>query len=335
MKRIMAAAAAIALSLAGLAASLPATAATTSTADTHAAPTADQPARNGLIAFDRHDPASPDNTFVFTIRPRATGARQVLPTHTCCPGWSPDGRHLAVPRGLPDGRIGTATVRPDGTGYRPLPLPDATLNMGCGTGSWSPDQRNLTCESWDDTTTGRNGLYTISSTTGAVLRRLTTAPGADHDIPGSYSPDGQQIAFERFDADGTSVGLFVIHTDGTHLRQLTAAGDQLNIGVDWSPRGNELSYSRHISSQVRGTLWLIHADGTHPRQLVVDGIACGGPFYDPNGIGCHGPRWSPDGTKIVFTGGQNIFTATATGHHLTQVTTDGGDDPDWGPAPHR
>src|SRR4051794_18008402 len=89
----------IAIALAGFAA-LPAAATTSGT--------------NGQISFDRSDG-------VYTANPDGHGEALLLP-NSCCSGWSPDGSKLAVPYGLADDRIGTATINADGTGYDAFPI---------------------------------------------------------------------------------------------------------------------------------------------------------------------------------------------------------------------
>ena len=315
-------------------------AATTAGSDAEAPGTStDEAARanggGGRISFDREDPRSEGDQFAYTTRPNGTHKRKLVPTHTCCAGWSPDGSRLVVPRLTADDRIASATVRRDGTRYHPLPLHDPTLNIGCTTGSWSPSGTTLTCESWDDGDADRNGMYTISSRDGRILRRVTANPLGGTDIPGSYAPNGRRLVFVRFGDEENGVSLFIVRADGTGLHRLWAAGSQLNLGADWSPRGNDILFSRHVPEDAKGTLWLVHADGSGLRQIVVSGLACGGDLSDPAAIGCHAPVWSPDGTKLAFAGGSdaagyNIYTVNLDGSGLTQVTRHGGDDPDWG-----
>jgi len=293
---------------------------------------------NGQITFDRVDPAT-GNRAVFTANPDGSSARLVVPANpvSCCADFSPDGSRLVVPYPTADGRIGTAILNADGTGYTPFPIPDPTLNVGCGTGSWSPDAKRLACESFDNTNPARDGIYTISSVDGSDLTPLTKSGGFD-DQPGSYSPDGKRLVFGRFDWNGVGLGLFVINTDGTHPRRITPRGTIIQGGNDgdWSPRGNEIIFSRHATPDVFGSIWIIHANGTGLHEIHIQGLDCGGSFSDPNGVGCHGVRWSPDGQKIIFAAGTsatgvNIYTANADGTGLIQVTFDGlDDDPAWG-----
>jgi Tol biopolymer transport system component len=298
---------------------------------------------NGQITYDRT--ADPTTGFkaVFTANPDGSSERLIVPPNpvSCCGDFSPDGSKLVIPYPTDDGRIGTATINADGTGYTPFPIKDPTLNIGCGTGSWSPDGKRLACETWDDSNSARNGVYTISSADGSGLTRITSNPLGGHDVPGSYSPDGKRIVFIRYDSNGNPAGMFVVKTNGSQLRQILPASADLNMGVqsDWSPQGNEIIFSLHVTPDVFGSIWLIHADGSGLHEIHISGLNCGASSSDPSGVGCHGVRWSPDGKKIIFAAGTaaagvNIYTANADGTGLTQVTFDGNDDdPAWGTHP--
>jgi Tol biopolymer transport system component len=293
---------------------------------------------NGQITYDRIDPSTGIQS-AFTANPGGSG-EHLLVFNTSAGGWSPDGSKLAVAYQLADGRLGTATVNADGTGYTPFPIDDplGTLNVPCG--PWSPDGKQLACETWDNTSPDRGGIYTISSTDGSNLTRVTNPNGGD-DQPGAYSPNGKQLVFARFDpGQFFAEGLFVVNTDGSHLRQITPPGTLIQAGNDgdWSPQGNEIIFSRHVTPDVLGSIWVIHANGTGLHEIHIRGLDCGGTFSDPNGAGCHGVHWSPDGNEIIFSGvtatGFNIYTANANGTGLTQVTFGGSDDdPSWGTNP--
>jgi hypothetical protein len=185
---------------------------------------------NGQIAYDRTDPATGDQA-VFTANPDGSSERLIVPA-SCCGDFSPDGSKLAVPYLTDDGRVGTATINADGTGYTPFPISDPTLNIGCNTGSWSPDGKRLVCETWDDWNPARNGVYTISSADGSGLTRITSNPLGGHDVPGSYSPNGKRIVFIRYDPDGNPAGMFVVKTNGSQLRQILPASADLTWGFN-------------------------------------------------------------------------------------------------------
>ena len=292
---------------------------------------ADSAGAKGRIAFDRADPGSPGDSFVYTANSDGSHARRLIASHACCPAWSHDGNRLLVPASLlPGERLTTATVTPDGRGYKRLPIKDPTLSVACAGGAWSPDDTQLACESWDDSRPSRNGIYIRPSAGAGAPRRLTFNPRGG-DAPGSYSPDGKHIVFARFDENGNSSGLFLINIDGSRQHRITPAGLIMQGGNtgDWSPRGNDIIFSRKFAVVGRGSIWVIRADGSRLRKVDVKGLPCGG------SVGCHAPRWSPDGRKFVFAANSatasNIYIANADGSGLVQVTRDGhSDDPSWG-----
>jgi Tol biopolymer transport system component len=286
---------------------------------------------NGQIVFDRLVNPSIGSKSVWTANPDGTNAQQLLPVNpiSCCGAFSPNGRKLAIPYPAKGGRVGTAVINPDGSGLRPFPIKQENLNVGCAT--WSPNGKRLACETWDDKAPARDGVYTISSANGGGLTRLTSNPIGGHDLPGSYSPNGKQLVFTRFDKTGnTGIGLFIVNTNGSHEHRLTPKGILLDAGNsgDWSPQGNLIIFSRSINGP--GELWAIQPNGTHAHPLIVQGLPCG------TTVGCHEPIWSPDGKKIIFAENgigptTQIYTINANGTGLENVTA--GDDPTWGTHP--
>ncbi len=228
-------------------------------------------------------------------------------------------------------------VDPDSGTFRQLKWPDPTLETNCGI--WSADGRRLACESFGVTDPSRNGIYTIRSSDGGGLTRITSDPGGD-DNPGDYSPDGKRMVFVRSNDSGP-VGLFVVKLNGGGLRRITPPGFVTDgeQNPSWSPSGNHILFSARTDPDHRLAIWVVNADGSGLHQLPIS-PACGGAFSDPKSISCFQPGWSPDGTKIVFTrisanGTQeNVCTVNADGSGLSQVTTSGGaSQADWGPHP--
>lgn len=155
-----------------------------------------------------------------------------------------------------------------GTGrYRVLKMPDP-VNLFTGCFVWSPDARTLACESQGQTDPGLTGIYTIRTSDGHGLTRITSNPGGD-DFPIDYSPDGTQIAFERLGS------LFVVHPDGSGLAKIPLAinGGQYAAGdFSWSPNGTKLVFGLFGvpgSSGLQPGLATSNADGSHVQQMTV------------------------------------------------------------------
>ena len=218
--------------------------------------------------------------------------------------------------------------------------------------AWSPDSTKLLCEVTNFFGhTELDGVYTIRSSDGGGLTRLTTNPYPPEgefgggDIPGDYSPDGSQFVFMRAKPGAGPVpdrnqsgALFIENSDGTGLHQITPYGlaNSHDNGVArWSPNGSEILFAGIHERFNGGSLYVVHTDGTGLRPIP---LKTGGSFSL-----AFTPGWSPDGTKIIFslftargprTSDENIYTANADGSGLFQVTSGFGFDfADWGTHP--
>ena len=301
------------------------------------------PGSNGQIVFSRFDPLL-DDEVIYTVNPDGSHERQVLALPAQCPRWSPDGTRIVTCGFAPNGA--TAIIDPDDGSYRVLPMPDPDhLFTACPL--MSPDGARLACESFGEdrfenpTDPGLNGIYTIRSSDGGGLTRMTSNPGGN-DLPGDYSPNGKRLVFARFDHPTDADGLYTVKADGAGLRRITPTGTILgpDSGGSWSPQGNQIVFARRIAADRRTTLWVVHRDGGGLHEIQVQGEpACGGPISDPTARGCFHPHWSPDGAKIVFTtfsaaAGRDVYTANVDGTGLARVTYGGSSSsPDWGTHP--
>jgi Tol biopolymer transport system component len=295
------------------------------------------PGTNGQITFARFNPTLGD-TQVYVVNPDGNGERLVQgPTDVGeVPQWFPDGAHIATCCDLPGG--GSRIINPDDGTFRDIDGQYPGLFNPCG--SPSPDGTLLLCETFSDDGS-QNGIHTIRASDGGGLTQITSNPGGD-DVPGSWSPNGKRIVFQRLaPISFEPEGIFVVNVNGTGLKRILPPTIQANCCTfSWSPQGNEIAFSRHVTPDVHSSLWIVHSDGTGLRPVTVQpSSACGGPNSDPSAEGCIQPGWSPDGTKIVFARGHNvdvdgkIYYVSADGGVLTQVTNGPDQSPDWGTHP--
>ena len=180
---------------------------------------------------------------------------------------------------------------------------------------WSPDGTRLACEGWDDTDPTRNGIYTIDASDGGDLQRVTSSPGGNHDLPGSYAPDGR-LLFARIAPDRDNGPLMVVDPDGGEPEPLTAG----TYGIPRISPDGETILTDHD-----GVLHLIPLEGGPSTPVELDGVAFGG-------------SWSPDGAWIVFSlappgGTADIYRARPDGSDLFQLTNDPAQEEfaDWAP----
>jgi Tol biopolymer transport system component len=272
---------------------------------------------NGKILINRADNLTTGEEQTFTVDPDGSDFR-LLVNNSEAGQWSHDGSRITVGtdvlgQGIFDFDTGVLTSLNLGAQY-----PD--LFLGCG--AWSPDDARLACEGFGITDPSLNGVYTVRSSDGGGLQRVTFDPGGD-DCPSDYSPYGNRIVFTR--ANDTTYALYTVRPDGTDLRQISPEGLNFNFcNGSWSPQGNEIVLSAHQPNfDYHSSIWVIHANGTGLRRIPVPD--CGGLNADPNGVGCNPPSWSPDGKKIVFSRQvdhqpHDIYTVNADGSGLFQVT---------------
>ncbi len=284
------------------------------------------PGPDGQIVFSRSLSSTTEDFAVVTVNPDGTHVQEL--TTGECPHWSPDGSLIATCGAL-DGSA-ALIINPDTGSFRELTPPDLTLHLACPV--WSPDAKRLACGQFDSATDpSRDGMYTVRSSDGGGLRRITSNPGG-LDEPGDYSPDGSQIVFGRNDPArpaNANRALFVVNLNGTGLHRITPWGSGSEADGSWSPNGNWILFD------TKGSLYVVHPDGTGLAKIPLTTSSLSRAFD---------PGWSPGGTKIVFalftrtspgTEQEGIYTANADGTDVQQVTNAPIFDvhPDWGTHP--
>jgi len=293
--------------------------------------------QNGQIVFSRFTEDFSDSS-TYIVNSGGGDPRPLFPLSTSSSAhWSPNGTEIAVNSGLdfPCCSGHTVIINPDTGAFRVVNPegPPAVLTF-CTL--WSPDAGRFACEAFNDDDPSVDGVYTVRSSDGGGLTRITNGP----DVPIDYSPDGNQIVFSRASHPDctTKSALYVVNIDGSGLHQVTPYGF-CDDGGGWSPNGQWIVFSRSpvprgrsIHSKGGGQLFVVHPDGTGLRQVVLQ---------TPNRVFAFDASWSPDGTKIVCgsfsqtTGMAGIATANADGSDFEQITSSPTIDhqPDWGAKP--
>jgi len=123
---------------------------------------------------------------------------------------------------------------------------------------------------------------------GSNLRRLTDRTG--YDGGPVFSPDGERIAWRRFEPEDGTAELYTMARDGSDVRPLTAL-DQVSWAPFYHPSGDYLIFSSNRGGLGNYELYVVDAEGATPPARVTQ---AGG--YD--GL----PAFSPDGRRLVWTG---------------------------------
>lgn len=224
------------------------------------------PGLNGLIAFSSNQQQTGDGRHhIWVMEGTGLASRQLTftPANAACesddtwPSFSASGREVVFSRSLSTSDSSTAHC----------------TQLGLGT-----------------------ALYTITRR-GEDLRVLTKtiSLGAGE---ASFSPDGRWIVFVGLPgnqgaatgsgSDGpSSVGhLYLIRSDGTHLKRLTRGGvcsecAPYDETPSFAPDGRRILFARN------GDIWTMRPDGTHKKRLT-------------RGPSDFSPSFSPSGKRIVF-----------------------------------
>jgi Tol biopolymer transport system component len=207
--------------------------------------------------------------------------------------WSPDGRSIAIAsmvRASP--RISIAAA--DGSGARVL-----DLGMIADSPAWRPpDGRELlvrgrSADSWD--------LYRVEVASGTArplglarteMSRQDALFAGLHLRNASWSPDGEQIAYEAF-AGGTARQIHVVSADGTGDRVLSGSTPEVEqLMPRWSPDGTRLLVAQRRPAPNRpADLWwwtVIDPDSGRAVDL-------GSRVQYQEGEA----DWAPDGTRVI------------------------------------
>ena len=255
-------------------------------------------------------------------------------------------------------------VAPDGSGLRPISLPDTTAMIVPW--AYSPDGAHIAYTGYERGDAGDYAIY-VSNADGSDVTDLTSTyldPAENNQGGPVWSPDSRQIAFWNDSNDPSAQGVYLMNADGRDVHKIADGGSPA-----WSPDGGSIAFAAAASEG--SDIYSVSIDGsrltrlTHTPAVEAFPDMVAGGFADrlhrvhgrrtalgdgcrwahrhavtdiPNdGMGGFSPDWSPDGTTIafeVFDGHSwNIYTVHPDGTDLRPLADGPGDEiqPVWSP----
>jgi Periplasmic component of the Tol biopolymer transport system len=158
------------------------------------------------------------STATMVARPDGSGARRIAGGKTTAwnGAWSPDSKRVAYTYGDSTRRLQVHLVGADGNDDTPV------THMSAADGSaqlpaWSADGKRLAVQV-NGISAGVAHIWTIDLATGAAHKLAPHDEKFLDEVP-SWFPDGKHIVFQSNRSGHTEV--WVMDSDGTHLRQIT------------------------------------------------------------------------------------------------------------------
>src|SRR5437773_766151 len=195
---------------------------------------------------------------VYTVDPDGTDQKLVF-NDSEVGQWSPDGTRVALVTQLGLPQVLLFNVDYGSFVYFGLPF-DLYPDLALFCTVWSPDDARLACEGQGQADPSLTGVYTLRSSDGGDLQRVTSDPNGD-DCPTDYSPNGKRLVITR--ANDTTYALYTVKLDGSDLKQITPDRMDFNFcNGNWSPQGNEIVFSAHVpNGDYHSPVWFVHFNG--------------------------------------------------------------------------
>ena len=202
--------------------------------------------------------------------------------------FSPDGTKmvcfspgfLSTPRGLVV--LPVVSASPDVT-VQPAVLVDEGIPVVYFQPKWSPDGRQIAFYRHNSSIgtspgTGEDMDVCLISTSGGDLHFLAQTGSNKRPDGLSWSPDGKELAFVRWNGENTDI--FIVSVATRKMRPFTTDGKE-NMNPVWSGDGRWITYLSRRGVGVGRRRWIQALDGSKPK--ILDGSALNPLVYSPDG----------------------------------------------------
>jgi Tol biopolymer transport system component len=193
--------------------------------------------------------AGPTDIYVKAVGSEALRQLTATPVSESSPAWSPDGHSIAFVR---DGQGVFITSQLGGAERQVSPSGTHV--------AWGGESKSVLIRD-RERNAGPFGIYQVLLET-LERHQLTQAPAGVGDWTFEVSPDGQTLAFIRYDRGGIA-DLYVVPMRGGEPRRLSNWNASLH-GLSWTPDGRDIVYS--VEEPTASRLWRIDASGTRPGR---------------------------------------------------------------------
>jgi len=202
------------------------------------------------------------------------------------------------------------TMNSDGSDVQRLTTFAASGGAAC-CGFWSPDGLQLVFAA-QPAGAPTYQLWMMNAD-GTNQRPLLNDPNA-YDQEPSFSPDGSQIIFTRFNA-AFQGAIYRIQSDGTGLTALADFSRDTDISdfdPVYSPDGETIAFDSSLRGGLIYAVFLMNPDGSHIRPA------------SPPWLEAWMPDWSPDGAQMTFST-RNFYPPNTVTKQIWTMATDADD----------
>jgi Tol biopolymer transport system component len=240
-------------------------------------------AANGLITYERSNPDAGDIPTLWSAQIGDVSA-QITQCSGCLQDGaerSHDGTRIYFDSDLVP-PIHVFSSKLDGTDVHQITFSASHYE---GYPTLSPSDQYLVYDGQDDDFGHNQGLYKARVDATGSPQRLAVPPNGFADINPAWSPDGETIAFQRmrfsgcgwrcrshakFGPQGFASSIYLMDSDGSHIRRLTADTGHSWGDPSWAPDSRSLlvqAWSEHTTWGASSDEYSIDVDGRGLRRI--------------------------------------------------------------------